>query len=238
MTIGLFIPCFINQFYPKVGIATLKLLRSFGYDVRYPIDQTCCGQSLANSGYQKNTKKIDKHFDRVFDTYDTIVAPAGSCIYYIKTYSANGNKYRARLFELSEFLIKQNLPDQITSSYPRKVGILNSCHGLRGLQLGKSTELAGDDHSTLTTLLSKVKDLKMIRLDRTDECCGFGGTFSIKEPELSVKMGRDRLNDFIKNGAEVITATDVSCLMHLDGIIRKDNYPLETRHFSEILYPS
>ena len=87
MKIGLFIPCFINQFYPNVGIATLKLLQSLGYDVHYPIDQTCCGQSLANSGYQKNTKEIDKHFDQVFDPYDTIVAPSGSCIYYIKTYS-------------------------------------------------------------------------------------------------------------------------------------------------------
>ena len=236
MKIGLFIPCFINQFYPNVGIATLKLLRSLDFDVRYPIDQTCCGQSMANSGYQKNTKEIDKHFDQVFDPYDTIVAPAGSCIFYIKTYSGNRNKYRERLFELSEFLIKQNVLDRINSCYPRNVGILNSCHGLRGLQLGKSTELAGDNYSTLTTILSKVKDLKMIHLDRSDECCGFGGTFSVKEPELSVKMGRDRLKDFIKNGAEVITGTDVSCLMHLDGIIRKNNYRLETKHYSEILF--
>jgi L-lactate dehydrogenase complex protein LldE len=238
MKIGLFIPCFINQFYPGVGVATLKLLHSLGHDVEYPVDQTCCGQALANSGFEKNTKNIDKHFDQLFNPYDIIVAPSGSCVLYLKTHTRNREKYRDRLFELSEFLIKYDALKHLDSSYPRSVGVLNSCHGLRGLHLGKPSEIAGEDHSTLNMILSCVKDLKMVQLDRPDECCGFGGTFSVKEPELSVKMGKDRLLDFLRNGAEVITGTDVSCLMHLEGIIRKRNYPLEIKHFSEILYQS
>ena len=140
--------------------------------------------------------------------------------------------------ELSEFLISHGELKQLNKPFPKKVGILQSCHGLRGLQLGNPSELMENRRSNLIELLQHVKDLELVELNRPDDCCGFGGTFSIKEADLSVKMGQDRLDDFIKSGAEVVTSTDISCLMHLEGIIMKRKLRLEVKHFAEILMPS
>jgi L-lactate dehydrogenase complex protein LldE len=232
MKVGLFIPCYVNQFYPQVAISTYKLLQKLGVDVHYPVDQTCCGQPLANSGFESSTKEAASHFEKTFKTYDLIVSPAASCVLFVKEHHGNP----IRILELSEFLIRHAEIPKLEAVYPKKVGVLQSCHGLRGLMLGTPSELVAEKRSTIIEILSRVKGLELIDLDRTDDCCGFGGTFSVKEPDLSIKMGNDRIRDFIKNKAEVITGTDVSCLMHLEGMIRKNKYPLEVKHFSEILY--
>jgi L-lactate dehydrogenase complex protein LldE len=231
MKIALFVPCYVNQFYPQVAIATYKLLQRQGFDVQYPPGQTCCGQPLANSGFEIHTKEAKTHFEKMFKSFDLVVSPSASCVLYVKQH----HDYLGLIMELSEFLLAHGDKSKFSSHFPKKVGVLQSCHGLRGLGLGKPSELVMEKQSTVMELMSEVKGLELIQLNRSDDCCGFGGTFSIKEPDLSVKMGNDRLRDFIGNKTEVITGTDVSCLMHLDGIIRKRKLPLEVMHFSEIL---
>ena len=235
MDIGLFIPCYINQYYLKVGIATWKLLKSMGYTLHYPHNQTCCGQPLANSGYAHAARFTAQHFEEIFSAFEVIVAPSASCTLFIKNHTRFLEGFQGKIYELSEFLVQSKAQDKINASFPGKVGILKSCHGLRGLHLGNSSEIGHGDEYTFTTILSHVKDLEIINISRPDDCCGFGGTFCVKEPDLSVKMGKDRLEDFISNGAEVITSTDISCLMHLEGIIKKNKYPIQVMHFSEIL---
>lgn len=237
MKIGLFIPCYINQYYPKVGISTYKLLRKLGYDVEYPMDQTCCGQPLGNAGYERFTEGAQRQFRKSFEKFETVVAPSASCVLYAREHKALIQYQKQEIFELSDFLVTQGLLGKISASFSKKVGILQSCHGLRGLELGNPSEIMETTESKLQMVLKSVKDISIVQLDRQDDCCGFGGTFSVKEADLSVKMGKDRIDDFIKNGAEVITGTDVSCLMHLEGIIRKRKLRLETKHFSEILMP-
>lgn len=236
MTVGLFIPCYVNQYYPQVGIATWKLLSTLGFDLHYPTEQTCCGQPLANTGYEHQGRFASKHFDDQFNSFDVIVAPSASCVLYLKEHAADKDSLTGKIYELSEFLVQSEVLDKIDTSFSKKVGLLKCCHGLRGLHLGKPSEFAGKDFSLMEQVLARVKNLEIVHPQRADDCCGFGGTFSIKEADLSVKMGKDRLQDFMENGAEVITGTDVSCLMHLEGIIKKRGYKLEVKHFSEILY--
>jgi L-lactate dehydrogenase complex protein LldE len=155
------------------------------------MDQTCCGQPLANSGFERYTKDGMNHFMKIFKNYDVIVSPSGSCVLFVKEQQEFRNTPDQKIMELSQFLMEYNLADQITATYPKKVGVLQSCHGLRGLQLGKSSELMEEGEPMITQLLSKVKDIELVELDRQDDCCGFGGTFSVKESTLSVKMGND-----------------------------------------------
>ena len=237
MKIGLFIPCYVNQYYPKVGIATYRLLQQLGFEVDYPTSQTCCGQPLGNAGYERFTEDAERHFKETFEGFEVVVAPSASCALFAREYKKVIQYQKQEIFELSDFIVRKGLLSKVNASFPRKVGVLQSCHGLRGLNLGSSTELMEDRATTLSKVLNSVRDIQIVEAERPDDCCGFGGTFSIGEPDLSVKMGIDRIDDFIKNGAEVITGTDVSCLMHLEGIIRKRKLRLETMHFSEILMP-
>ncbi|MCG8310089.1 MAG: (Fe-S)-binding protein [Cytophagales bacterium] len=237
MKIGLFIPCYINQYYPRVGMATYRLLRNLGFKVEYPMGQTCCGQPLGNSGYERYATQGIDHFNGTFRDYDIIVAPSGSCVHFVKEHPGFDSGSGWEIMELSEFLIEMTALEKLKISFRKKVGVLQSCHGLRGLKLGKSSELMQRGASTIVRILKQVKDVRLVQLKRPDECCGFGGTFSVREAELSVKMGEDRLYDFINSGAEVITGTDVSCLMHLEGLILKRKLHLEVKHFSEILMP-
>lgn len=238
MKIGLFIPCYINQYYPSVGIATYNLLRKLEFEVEFPTDQTCCGQALGNAGYERYTNKAKRHFHNIFDQYEIVVAPSASCVLYAKEHSEFNKNPKQKIMELSEFLVSHAKLDQLTATYAKKVGVLQGCHGLRGLQLGNPSELMISRKSMIHEILRQVKDIKLIEVNRPDDCCGFGGTFSLKEPDLSVKMGQDRIDEFIASGVEVVTGTDVSCLMHLEGIINRRKLQLETKHFSEILMPS
>lgn len=240
-TIGLFIPCYIDQFYPHVGIATLELLEKLELDVHYPIEQTCCGQPMANSGAEKKAITVYKNFVRNFQAYDYVVSPSGSCVYHVREHydvleqTPQVKKVRENTFELCEFLTDIVKVDDLGANFPKKVGLHQSCHGLRGLKLGTSSELVTQCNSKVLQLLEKVKGIEIINLEREDECCGFGGTFSVFEPDVSVKMGRMRVADHETNGAEVITATDMSCLMHLEGLIRRENKPIKVMHIAEIL---
>ena len=241
MKIGLFIPCYIDQFYPIVGIATLELLHKLGLEVYYPPEQTCCGQPLANSGAEKEAIPIYKNFVRNFSNFDYVVSPSGSCVYHIREnydlleQTNEVRKVRQTTYELCEFIVDILKIDDLSIEYPHKVGIHQSCHGLRGLKLGIPSELIAEHYSKVHRLLEKAEGIEIINLDRNDECCGFGGTFSILQPDISAKMGKDRLEDHMRNGAEVITATDMSCLMHLEGIARRQNKEVQFVHVAEIL---
>lgn len=238
MRVGLFIPCYINQYYPQVGIASFKLLKKLGFDVEYPTAQTCCGQPLGNSGFERHTHDAIEHFQKLFGKYDRIVSPSGSCTLFVKEHPKYKLSEGQKIMELSELLYEQNIRDFSKVTFAKRVGILQSCHGLRGLGLGNASEYSSRSGSTVRVLLNKVRDIKLVDLSRNDDCCGFGGTFSVKESALSAKMGRDRIDDFKWNKAEVITGTDMSCLMHLQGIINKKKIPIEIMHFSQILLAS
>jgi L-lactate dehydrogenase complex protein LldE len=239
--IALFIPCYIDQFYPQVGVATLELLEKLGLNISYPLRQTCCGQPLANSGAEKEALKTYQNFVNNFSGFDYIVSPSASCVYHVKEHydilqqTKQVIKVRQNIYELCEFITDILKIDDLKIEYPFKVGIHQSCHGLRGLKLGKPSEIIAKSYSKVHSLLEKAKGIEIIKLDREDECCGFGGTFSIFEPDVSAKMGKDRVSDHMRNGAEIITATDMSCLMHMEGIIRRQKLNLKVVHVAEIL---
>lgn len=239
--IALFIPCYIDQFYPQIGISTLEILQKLGMNVHYPLEQTCCGQPIANSGSEEDAIPTYKNFVKNFRQYDYVVSPSGSCVYHVRKHynileqNDDVKKIRQNTFELCEFIVDILKIDDLKIEYPYRVGIHQSCHGLRGLKLGTSSELVMEHSSKVHRLLEKAKGIKIINLDREDECCGFGGTFSVFHPDVAVRMGKDRLNDHLRNGAEIITATDMSCLMHLEGIAHRQKLNLKAVHIAEIL---
>jgi L-lactate dehydrogenase complex protein LldE len=239
--VGLFIPCYIDQFYPQVGIATLQLLEKLGCEVDYPKGQTCCGQPMANSGYEHLTHACNRLFIDHFASYDYIVGPSGSCVLHIKDHLHDPEKeaaaagIRQRIYELTEFLTDVLQVKNLSAGFPYKVGLHQSCHGQRGLGLAQMSELVASPFSKPEQLLKMVEGLEIVELDRKDECCGFGGTFCVTEEAVSVKMGKDRIADHVKHGVQVITGTDVSCLMHLEGILRRQGSPVKVMHIAEIL---
>lgn len=244
MKVGLFIPCYIDQFYPNVGVATLELLEKLGCEVSFPLNQTCCGQPMANSGCEKDSVGAAQLFVENFKDYDYIVAPAASCVYFVKKHyyileqTPEVKHVTKHVYDLSEFLTDVLKVEKIDAKFPFKVGLHSSCHGQRGMRLAQSSEINGPDYSKQRQLLQMVEGLELIDLDRKDECCGFGGTFCVSEEAVSAKMGKDRVADHERHGAEVLTGGDVSCLMHLEGIIRREKKPIKVMHLAEILNSS
>ncbi|WP_223550686.1 (Fe-S)-binding protein [Aestuariivivens sp. NBU2969] len=241
MKVGLFIPCYINQLYPQVGIATLELLEKLKVEVVYPPGQTCCGQPMANSGYENESEGACKNFVENFKDFDYIVTPSGSCAYHVKKHyniieqTPSVKNVRNNIYELCDFIVNILKIKDVGATFPFKVGVHKSCHGLRGLRLGSCSEIVGDSYSYIENLLQNVNGTQIMPLSRADECCGFGGTFAVTEEAVSVKMGKDKIKDHLDNGVEVITATDTSCLMHLEGLVNRNNQPLKVMHIAEIL---
>ncbi len=244
MTVGLFIPCYVNQFYPNAAKATLQLLQKLGVDVVYPAKQTCCGQPMANSGFEHLSQGCNDLFVENFAEFDYIVGPSASCVLHIKDHLHSDHApeeamiIREKVYELVEFLTDVLKVDKLDARFPHKVGMHQSCHGLRGLHLAKMSELVGPPFSKPEQLLNMVDGLELVTLDRRDDCCGFGGTFCVAEEAVSVKMGKDRVIDHTKNGAEYITSPDLSCLMHLEGILHRDQSKVKIIHIAEILNAS
>jgi len=243
MKVGLFIPCYVDQFYPQVGIATLQLLEKYGCEVIYPTGQTCCGQPMANSGFEHLTKGSNALFIKNFEEFDYIVCPSGSCVLHIKDHlhSEHGGEVdpavniRRKIYELVEFLTDVLKIENIDAKFQHKVGVHQSCHGQRGLKLSQMSELVAAPFSKPEHLLKMVQGIELVELDRKDECCGFGGTFCVAEEAVSVKMGKDRVADHLHHGAEYITSADMSCLMHLDGILKRQKSKTRVKHIAEIL---
>ena len=244
MQVALFIPCFIDQLYPNVGIATLQLLEKLGCDVTFPLEQTCCGQPMANSGFASSSNGCDTNFVKNFSSFDYIVAPSGSCVLHVKEHlkdEAHPEKavqIRKNIYELTEFLTDVLKVEKLQARFPYKVGLHNSCHGQRGLHLSSMTERILPQFSKPEQLLSMVKDIQLSKPKRSDECCGFGGTFCVSEEAVSVKMGKDRIAEHDHNDVDYITGGDTSCLMHLEGILRRQGSRVRTIHIAEILNSS
>ena len=242
MRVGLFIPCFIDAFFPEVGIATLELLERFGLDVAYPPDQTCCGQPMANAGFEADAAGAESLFVRNFAGFDYIVGPSGSCVHHIRHHltavpqTETVGEVRSRTYELVEFL-HDVLKSQAFpwARFPHKVGLHNSCSALRGLGDARASELREPPFSKPEALLVKVEGIQLVTPARPDECCGFGGTFSVTNEAVSAKMGSDKVRSHVEAGAEYIASADSSCLMHQRGCAERDGVPIKFIHIAQIL---
>lgn len=242
MRIGLFIPCFIDAFFPEVGIATLELLERFGYEVSYPRDQTCCGQPMANSGFNAECAATEALFVRNFSGFDYVVAPSGSCVHHIRDnfdaieQTEEVRAVRARTYEIVEFLHDIVKPQAFPwAKFPHRVGLHNSCGTLRRLRHAKASEVSEPFFSKPLHLLSKVEGIEFVTPARPDECCGFGGTFSVFEETVSAKMGYDKVSDHARAGAAYIVSADTSCLMHQQGCAERIGVRVKFIHIAQIL---
>jgi L-lactate dehydrogenase complex protein LldE len=234
MRVALFVPCYIDQFYPQVAVASLELLEKLGCEVIVPKDQTCCGQPMANSGFASSTAGCDANFTRNFEGFDYIVGPSGSCVLHLKEHHPS-EKIRNSVYEICEFLTDVLNVKSLHAKFPHRVGLHQSCHGQRGLRLSSMSERNEKPFSKLQDLLSMVSGVEVVMPEREDECCGFGGTFCVSEQAVSVKMGQDRIKEHDANAVEYITGADTSCLMHMEGILRRQGSKVQVKHIVEIL---
>lgn len=243
MKVALFVPCYVDQLYPQVALATVRVLERLGVEVVFPEEQTCCGQPMANAGFAAEAAPLARRFLEVFGGFDHVVCPSGSCTSMVRNHydpflagRPGFEELKRGTFELCEFLVDVLGVGKLEGRYPHKVGLHRSCHGLRELRLGSSSErMDAPRFDKVGQLLAGLEGIELVQLSRQDECCGFGGTFAVAEEAVSCLMGRDRIADHAQAGAEVVTGTDVSCLMHLDGLARRAGRPLRFRHVAEIL---
>ena len=241
MKIGLFIPCYVDALYPEVGVATYKLLTSLGLDVDYPLEQTCCGQPMANAGFEKMADKLAKSFDEKFADFDYVVAPSASCAAFVKINYPRLLKGKhecqtsKKIMDVVEFLHDIVKPTSLPSRFPHVVSVHNSCHGVRELGLSSPSERNIPSFSKIKDLLQLVQGITVKEPERVDECCGFGGMFSVEEQAVSVQMGTDKIERHMATGAEYITGPDSSCLMHMQGIAKRLNKPVKFIHVVQIL---
>jgi L-lactate dehydrogenase complex protein LldE len=234
MRVALFVPCYIDQFYPQVAVASLELLEKLGCEVIVPTDQTCCGQPMANSGFASSTEGCDANFTNNFEGFDYIVGPSGSCVLHLKEHHPS-EKIRNSVYEICEFLTDVLKVSALSATFPHRVGLHQSCHGQRGLRLSSMSERNEKPFSKLQDLLSLVKGVEVVMPEREDECCGFGGTFCVTEEAVSVKMGQDRIKEHAANAVDFIVGADTSCLMHMEGILRRQGSKIQVKHIVELL---
>jgi len=242
MRIGLFIPCYIDAFSPEVGIATLELLERLGHEVVYPRDQTCCGQPMANSGFNAEATDTKALFVRNFSGFDYVVAPSGSCVQHVRDdfdaieQTAEVKEVRSPTVELVEFLHDILKVEAFPwARFPHRIGLHHNCGTLRRLGHQTPSELHEPFFSKPRDLLSKVAGIEFVTPARPDECCGFGGTFSVFDEVVSTKMGYDKVSDHARAGAEYIVSADSSCMMHQQGCAERIGLPIKFIHIAQIL---
>jgi L-lactate dehydrogenase complex protein LldE len=242
MKVGLFIPCYIDAFFPEVGVASLELLERLGLDVHYPLDQTCCGQPMANSGCEEDAAGAEKLFVKNFSGLDYVVTPSGSCAHHVREHltaipqNARVAKVRRSTRELVEFLHDVlGVREFPWARFPHKVGLHVGCASLRALGQAKMSEISGPPFSKPLELLSRVRGIEVVSPERPDECCGFGGTFSVVEEPVSAKMGYDKVSDHKNAGAEYIVSQDMSCLMHQKGCAERLGLGIKFIHIAQVL---
>ncbi|MBQ8096749.1 MAG: (Fe-S)-binding protein [Prevotella sp.] len=241
MKIGLFIPCYVDAVYPEVGVATYKLLHHLGLDVTYPLNQTCCGQPMANAGFEKQAVPLAEKFEDMFSQFDYVVAPSVSCIAFVRLnyprllkgkHECTTAKKAMDVVEFLHDVVKVNHP---LGTFPHKVSLHNSCHGVRELGLSSPSEMHVEKFNKIKDLLQLVDGIQVVEPERPDECCGFGGMFAVEETAISAQMGKDKVDRHIQTGAEYITGPDCSCLMHMAGVAKKQGQKIEFKHVVEIL---
>jgi L-lactate dehydrogenase complex protein LldE len=220
--IALFVTCFNDTLFPATGRAVVELLERLGHEVVFPEGQTCCGQMHGNTGYADQGLTLAHRWERVFASEDVVVSPSASCVGYVREHVPSAHE---RLFELTEFLVDQLGVTDVGASFPHRVTLHPTCHSLRLLRVGDRPR----------RLLSEVRGIDLVELEDADECCGFGGTFAVKNAETSMAMLGDKLRRVLDTRAEVCTAADNSCLMHIGGALRRQRAGVRTMHVAEIL---
>ncbi len=242
MRVALFVTCVNDAVFPATGIAVVKLLERLGVEVDFPAAQTCCGQPQYNTGYRRDTEPLVRRTAAAFEGYDCVVTPSGSCAAMIRDNYPRIGRLQAkegrgsdladaaaglvpRAYELTEFLVDVLGVTDVGAYFPHTVTYHPSCHGLRMLGLGERPR----------RLLEAVRGLELRELPGADECCGFGGTFAVKNSDVSTAMGEDKLRNARSTGAEVLCGADNSCLMHLGGMLRRQGSPQRALHLAEIL---
>ena len=242
MKIGLFIPCYVDALYPEVGVSTFKLLKALGLQVDYPERQTCCGQPMGNAGFETLSEPLACTFDEIFAPYDYVVAPSVSCAAYVRLFhpqmlERHGHTCQAsgKTLDLVEFLHDVVKVSSLPSRFPHKVSLHNSCHGVRELGLSSPSERNVPKFNKIKDLLQLVDGITVLEPERPDECCGFGGMFAVEEKDVSARMGLEKVRRHIATGAEYITGPDSSCLMHMDGIARRQGLDIKFIHVAQIL---
>jgi len=238
MRASLFITCLTDTLFPEVGRAVVELLERLGVEVDFPVEQTCCGQMHFNTGYAREAIPLVRRFVRTFAGSEVVVSPSASCVAMVRTFyprvaeiagddalAAEIDALSPRVLELSELLVDRLGVEDVGARFPHRVTYHPSCHGLRLLELGGRP----------LRLLRAVHGIDLIDLPEEEQCCGFGGTFSIKNADTSVAMLADKVRAILDTGAEVATATDSSCLMHIGGALSRQRTGVRTMHFAEIL---
>ena len=242
MRVALFVPCYVDQLRPEVGFATLDLLETSGVAVDVVDDPVCCGQPFVTAGEEARARELGRRIVRQGAAYDAIVLPSGSCTATLRRQlprlvaDAAAREVATRCVELCELLVDRALCPPLIHAVPRAIALHASCHGLRELGLGTPSERRSEPSvDPARSLLARIEGLRLVELERADECCGFGGAFAVEEEAVSARMGCDRLADQRRSGAELVTAGDVSCLLHLEGLARRREQPLRFVHVAEIL---
>lgn len=235
MIIQLFIPCFVDQLFPKTAFNMVKILEEAGCTVLYNTNQTCCGQPAFNAGFRDQSKDVCTKFLKDFSGADYIVAPSASCVGFVRNYytklfdnSSLHNEVKElgkRIFELSEFLVNVLKISDFNAVLKGKATYHDSCAGLRECKIKKEPR----------ALLSNVAGLELIEMNDVETCCGFGGTFAVKFEPISIGMADQKVSNAIATGAEYIISTDLSCLMHLEGYIRFKSLNIKAMHIADVL---
>lgn len=238
MKVALFITCFNDTLFPGTGQAMVAVLERLGHDVEFPMEQTCCGQMHYNAGYQREVIPLVRRFVEVFSPYEAIVSPSASCVglvrdMYRRVAESYGDEQLVsavaalapRVFELSEFLVHKLELDDVGAYYPHRVTYHPTCHSLRALHVGDAP----------LRLLRNVRGMQLVELEDAEECCGFGGVFAIKNPDVSAAILSDKTRHILNTGAEVCSAVDNSCLMHIGGALSRQRAGVRTVHLAEIL---
>jgi L-lactate dehydrogenase complex protein LldE len=235
MRISLFVPCLVDQFFPQIAVSTVRILRRLGVEVTYPEAQTCCGQPAFNMGYHNEAKKLAERFVEIFADAEYIVTPSGSCASMVRVFyptlpfhkdlELSLENVRKRTFELSEFLVDILKVTDIGAVFSGRVTYHDSCHLLRELNVKDPPRL----------LLRSVKGIEFIESEESNACCGFGGSFSVKFPEISTAMVEEKVKSIQKTGAQYVVAGDTGCLMQIGGMLQRRRIPVKTMHIAEFL---
>lgn len=233
---SIFVTCIVDQLFPKVGMAMVEVLERIGWQVDFPEEQTCCGQPAFNTGYRDEARSVARHFLDVFRDAEYIVVPSGSCASMIAHHYAElfeneperleaARKLEPKIWEFSKFLLEVARVEDVGAKLEKVVTFHDSCHGLRELGIKQGPR----------RLLSHVRGLSLREMDAAEECCGFGGTFSVKFPEVSGGMTRAKIDSIVRTGAELVVGVDASCLLQIHGAMSRAGLAVGTMHLAEVL---
>jgi L-lactate dehydrogenase complex protein LldE len=235
LKVTLFIPCFVDMCYPRVGISIVEILERLGHDIDYPGELACCGQPAFNSGYWNETRPIAERVLKRLKDADAVVIASGSCGAMLKKFypelfantvhARAANELAARCYEFSDFLVTRLGVTDLGAHFPHRVTFHDGCHGLRELGNKKQPR----------QLLAKVRGLDLIEMSEAETCCGFGGMFSAKFPMISTAMGEVKCSSALETGAEYVVSNDASCNMHIQGLADRQRLALRTIHLAEVL---